>query len=78
MDVGHHAISFETPSITAEVSIDAMNEIAFISATAPSTEHPIFIQPLAPISPPDVYIWIQTGLGDGGGGFTLWFEDGEV
>lgn len=33
------------------------------------------IGPSAPANPPNRYLWIQTGLGDGTD-FTMWFEDG--
>lgn len=46
-----------------------------VSAQGPAFQN-LFIGPSAPSSPPAKYAWIQTGLGDLGDGFTVWFEDG--
>lgn len=35
----------------------------------------VFVQDTAPTFS-NVGIWVQTGLGDDGTGFTFWFEDG--
>lgn len=42
-----------------------------------STEYPLYIQGSAPSNPPEKYLWIQTGLGDDGSDFSVWFENGE-
>lgn len=44
-------------------------------AGAPGPQN-LFIQPEAPITSQATYLWIQTGLGVGGTGITLWLEDG--
>lgn len=35
----------------------------------------VFVGPTAPMFPPPEYLWLQTGLGADGTGFTLWFND---
>ena len=35
----------------------------------------VFVQPDQPVGN-GPYLWVQTGLGDDGSGFTLWVEDG--
>lgn len=39
-------------------------------------EHPIFIQPTAPVTALTTYLWVQTGLGTSGEDCTFWIEDG--
>lgn len=36
----------------------------------------VFVQPTAPTPTGSPYLWIQTGLGADGTGFTFWVEDG--
>lgn len=36
----------------------------------------LFIQPNAPVGPPNKYIWIQTEVGGDPDDFTVFFEDG--
>lgn len=37
----------------------------------------VFVQPDPPTSPPDTYLWVETGLGPGGTDMTFWVEDGQ-
>lgn len=39
------------------------------------TDKDVFVGPDAPSTSTDQYLWIQTGLGDSGDCFTLWFND---
>lgn len=36
----------------------------------------VYVQDTQPTGTPEVYFWLQTGLGSGGDDWTLWFEDG--
>lgn len=36
----------------------------------------LFIQQTAPVSPPAIYEWIQTGLGNSGHDMMFWVQDG--
>ncbi|GBF05827.1 hypothetical protein DAERI_060087 [Deinococcus aerius] len=39
----------------------------------------LYLQPTRPAVPAGTtYLWVQTGLGPDGTGYSLWFEDGEV
>jgi len=40
-----------------------------------STDKDVFVGPDAPNATTDQYLWIQTGLGDSGDCFTVWFND---
>jgi len=39
------------------------------------TDKDVFVGPDAPSAGTDQYLWIQTGLGDSGDCFTVWFND---
>lgn len=77
---GYWAVENEITQASGLVFVPAgglvsTNVQAAIEEAAASVEGvPTYIQDGAPSSPPDQYVWIQTGLG--GGGFTIWFEDG--
>ena len=66
-------------SLPAEVFVDAPSVIgagAGAGNEAIAGDRPVFISDTAPSSPPNKYIWFQTGIGVGGADFTLWIEDG--
>lgn len=60
------------------IETDERQVAIFVSNVGPPGPRQLFIGPAAPpttVTTGHDYIWIQTGLGVDGTGFTIWFED---
>lgn len=72
-----------SPSTTRTVVVEPSPETVLLAvpgpqgARGPEGPRSTYVQPTAPVAPPATYLWLQTGLGADGSGFTLWFEDGQ-
>lgn len=73
-------ISPQTSNVTITPAGDVRVNISqgVEGAQGPAGPQILFIQPEAPVVVPGTpYMWVQTGLGGDGQGFTVNFEDGE-
>lgn len=72
------ALQVEIISPVTEVSVVGSVQVIEVGgATGPAGPLNLFIQDTQPVTTLSKYLWIQTGMGVDGTGFTINFEDGK-